>query len=170
MSRQSAALARIRLAAVLVVLLFVAGGCSHLSVRHLNRKPWVVNQPQTLETKFWRFTFESVPMPDRYGVRGVAYPRVDKLPEWARWAEELWFEAYLSDDRGKVIAKDIHVSLPRALDPERGVAVEFVLEPEDLGGSGPLYVTFGYRMVLTEGKDVEKPRRHFAIERALTLF
>ena len=158
--------------ALLLAGAFLASACSHLSVRHLNRKPWVVNQRQSLETKFWRFAFESIPLEDGYGIRGVAYPLPEKLPPWATWAEELWFEAYLCDNQGTVIAKDIHVSLPRPLDPQRGVDVEFILKPEDLGSAGPLHVTFGYRLLASEGPPAgatpgSRPP-FLAIERAMT--
>ncbi|MBG0775054.1 MAG: hypothetical protein H0S85_01295 [Desulfovibrionaceae bacterium] len=131
--------------------LLVASGCSQLSVRHLNRNPWVVNTGQTLDMKFWRFDYEAVPFRNSFGVRGVARPRADRLPEWASWVEELWLAAYLSDSQGRVVAKDLLVSLPKPLSPETGVPFEFILEPEDLGDAGPLFLTFGYRMVLTPG-------------------
>jgi hypothetical protein len=136
-------------ALALLLCLILLAGCSQLSVRHMKRMPWVVNSPQALEMKYWRFHFESMPLPGKFGVRGTAYPLSRNLPEWAERIDTLWLAAYLSDSQGRVLAKDLQVYLPRPLDPVNGVPFEFILEPHDLGRAGQLYLTFGYRMELT---------------------
>ncbi len=127
-------------------------GCAQLNVGHLERKPWRLQQSETLSLKFWRFEYQPLPQEERYSVRGRAYPLVQDLPEWATHVEELWFAVYLNDSQGRVLAKDVQVLPPSDLTPkviEQGLPFEFTLQPEDIGQSGPLYVTFGYRMVLT---------------------
>lgn len=155
---------------VLAVLLAMAlGGCGHQSVRHLSRNPWTFDTDQVLNTKFWRFEYEIVPMYDRFGVRGRAFINKKALPENYRWMEDMWFSAYLSDKKGKVLAHDIRVFLPRALDPGQGIDFEFVLKPTSVE-SGPLFISFGYRMVLTEGRfPKDKSIPFFASETALHL-
>jgi hypothetical protein len=52
-----------------------------------------------------------------------------------------------------VLAKDLRLYLPTSLDHDKGVPFEFHLTPESLGSSGPLYISFGYRMELTAQKN-----------------
>ena len=77
---------------------------------------------------------------------------------------------YLSDSTGRVLAKDVHVLLPRELTPDTTIPFEFILKPEELGGSQQLFVSFGYRSVFSGGTDPETgaPRILFANEGALT--
>jgi len=133
----------------LVFLSLLLGGCSHLSVKHLNRRPWVLEAGQELKMKYLRFEFQVLPMKDRFGVRGTAYP-LDVIPGWGEWIRDLWLEAYLSDADGRVMARDLHVYLPKKLDYEKGLEFEFILKPEELGSGGELFITFGYRMVLSD--------------------
>ncbi|MGE4296385.1 MAG: hypothetical protein AB7E47_00025 [Desulfovibrionaceae bacterium] len=187
---------KIRLAlASLLVLALVAAGCSSMSVRHLKRQPFTFEGEQTLTMKFWRFSYRSMPLSAKYGVVGMAFPVAQALPEWATTIDELWLAAYLCDEHGRVIARDksLIIRLSRVLDPRQGVPFEFILEPEDLPGPGPLFVTFGYRVVVSEGAQSApteapaavpasrdgagkpqaapaKPRVFFAKEGALTLF
>ncbi|WP_319530694.1 hypothetical protein [uncultured Cohaesibacter sp.] len=174
--------------ACLLALVLLAAGCSYMSVRHLKRVPFTVDGEQTLTMKFWRFSYRSMPLTAKYGVVGVAFPVAKALPEWATTIDELWLAAYLCDEHGRVIARDksLIIRLSRLLDPRQGVPFEFILEPEDLPGPGPLFVTFGYRVVVSDGTGVPggpaptdaappkdapaKPRVFFAKEGALTLF
>lgn len=157
--------------AALLLVMIGACGCAHQSVRHMPRKPWMVRESQSLTTRFWRFDYESAPLGGKYGVYGAAYPERDDIPDWATWIEELWLAAYLSDSLGRVIAKDLRVYVPKPLDARTGVSFEFILTPEELG-QGSLYVTFGYRMMLSDGADraepPSEPRVFFASEGALT--
>lgn len=148
--------------------------CSHTSVRHLNRAPWGTGKTQTLEMKFWRFDYKAMPVEDSFGIRGTAFPNSANVPDWPKHIDELWLAVYLSDLTGKVIAKDVHVLLPRPLNRGAGVDFEFLLKPEDLGGTHKLFVTFGYRMVLSDRSPGEgeaaAPKVFFAHEGALERF
>lgn len=156
----------------LAIALGLAAGCTHLSVRHLQRQPWVLEQNQELVTKFWRFDYQVLPMGDHFGVRGRAYP-LESVPEWAHSIRDLWLAAYLSDENSFVIADDIRVFEPQELNRDRGLGFEFTLKPDGLGAGGRLYLSFGYRMVLGDGQ-AEKAGSNqgqdvfFASEGALT--
>lgn len=143
-----------------------------MTVRHLKRQPWVLEQKQQLVTKFWRFEYQVVPMRDRFGVRGTAYP-LESVPEWADYVRDLWLAVYLADRNSHVIADDIRVFVPQELEREDGLNFEFILRPDGLGAGGKLYVTFGYRMVLGKGpadasEPGEPPNIFFASEGALS--
>lgn len=163
--------------ATLAGILLLAG-CAQLNVGHLERKPWRLQQQETLSLQFWRFEYQPHPKEERYEVLGRAYPLTKGLPEWATHIEELWFAVYLNDSRGRVLAKDVQVLPPNDLTPdvvEEGLPFHFALQPEDIGQSGPLFVTFGYRMVLTPPPGVaasdeaqKEPRVFFANEGALS--
>jgi hypothetical protein len=156
----------------LFLAIVVLAGCTHLTVRHLQRQPWVLEQSQELITKFWRFDYQVSPKNSHFVVRGKAYP-LDSVPEWADSIRDLWLTAYLADENSHVIADDIRVYGPQALDREDGLDFEFSLRPDGLGSGDRLYLSFGYRMVLA--RDVaaepgESPDQDvfFASEGALT--
>lgn len=150
----------------------IAAGCAHMTVRHLKRDPWVLEQPRELTMKFWRFEYQVVPMRDRFGVRGTAYP-LQSVPEWADWVRDLWMAVYMADENSHVIADDIRVFVPQELDRENGLDFEFILKPGGLGAGDKLYVTFGYRMVLARSpadsdESGKAPEVFFASEGALS--
>ncbi len=153
-----------------------ASGCAQLNVRHLKRQPWQTNEKQNLQLEFWNFSYEPLLLQDSYDIRGRAYPVMDGLPQWATYIDELWFAVYLSDSLGRVLAKDVQVMPPRELSRQEisdGIPFEFTLRPDDIGGKGKLFVTFGYRMVLTDNGAPDKkqhgePRVFFANEGALS--
>lgn len=146
--------------ALLAVLL---AACAHLSVIHLAKAPWAPGQETTLSTRHWTFTFRGDYQDGRLVLRGTALPREDEVPAWAVWAQDLWIQAYLSDASGRVLAKDLHLYLP--LDVRAGVPLEFHLEPASVGASGPLAISFGYRMELTAGRtpDARPPELRDAV-------
>ena len=123
-------------------------GCSYSSVGHLQRQPWVLNTPQELEMRFWKFFFLAESSGGEYVLDGVAEPRVQNLPEGFNWIEDLWLEVYLSDDRGRVLARDLRVFSSLPLQAGVGVRYSFVLKPDQLTRSASLEVTFGYSMTL----------------------
>lgn len=137
----------------LLAVIALAWGCSTLNVRHLVRQPWMSGKQQTLEMKYWRFEYTCLTVDGVLGVKGTAYPIPTVIPDNARWVADLWIGVYLSDAQGQVLAKDLRVYLPRTLDYKQGVDFEFPLKPQDVGGKGPLYVTFGYRTVLTPSEN-----------------
>jgi hypothetical protein len=98
---------------------------------------------------YFSFQFTSRPQGQEISFTGRAYPLHEQLPSWAEWIADLWIAAYLSDNQGQVLAKDLRMYSSRPLDYEQGIPFSFVLKPSELGSAGPLYVTFGYRLVLT---------------------
>lgn len=154
-----------------IVLFPLLCSCSYTSVRHLSRGPWRTGSAQTLETKFWRFEFTIVPMQNQYTVKGRAFLIPGHVPEWTDNIDELWFAVYLNDSLGRVMAKDLHIFPAMALAPEHGIPFNFILEPKDIGSGDQLYVTFGYRMVLSGQRDPKGKREiFFANEGALTRY
>jgi hypothetical protein len=155
---------------VCCLLVLVAGlaACSQLNVSHLARDPWVVNVEQNATMKFWRFSYRIVPMRDQFGVRGEASILKDAVPERVDYIEDMWLACYLSDQDGDVLAQDIRVFAPRSLEEARDIDFDFILKPAHIE-SGPLYISFGYRMVMASdptGNAVDLP--FFASEGALS--
>jgi hypothetical protein len=152
-------------------------GCSHLSVRHLNRQPWSLDSPRTLELKVFSFEYQAAPQKDSFIVDGVARPNPERVPPWADWLDELWLAAYLCDYRGIVLAKDLRLYPPQELPRGEAIHFTFNLEPQELE-SGSLFVTFGYRVTLLDapGQRPDKNSKDrdrqvfFASESAVTLF
>ncbi|WP_051617007.1 hypothetical protein [Desulfonatronovibrio hydrogenovorans] len=138
---------------LLSVLLFMAG-CSHLSVRHLDKNPFSLNQTDHLGMRFLDFEYVSMVENGDYVVTGVALPKTDVLPGWAEWLHDFWLAVYLSDEKGKVLARDHQVFSTRRLDPVDGIPFEFRLEPEKMPVTRDIFLTFGYRMNLSESRYV----------------
>jgi hypothetical protein len=147
--------------------------CSCAPVRqdvgHLRRDAWSLEEPRSLLVKFMRFDYQIQPVGGEVaGVKGWAYLDTGKLPEWAKWVESLVLTVYLSDPEGQVIAQESRSFLPRAASADEGVPFEFSLRPEQWGVR-PLFVTFGYRVVLTEGREgAGGGQSFFASEDAIT--
>jgi hypothetical protein len=161
----------------LVVLLAMTLGCAHQSVYHLNRVPLVSGGvEQTLDLDYWRFTFTTMEREEGLHVLGVAHPRQSVIPLWAVWIEDLWMEAYLSDERGHVLAKHLRVFDSRPLDYGLGVPFSFTMRPSEMGRPGRVYVSFGYRVVVSRSaseKTMSAPGKKdvfFASEGALTRY
>ncbi|HDQ41336.1 MAG TPA: hypothetical protein ENN39_09955 [Desulfonatronum sp.] len=136
-----------------IAVIFLVLGCSYTSVGHLQRQPWVLNTPQQLEMRFWKFSFVAEFSDGHYVLTGIAEPRIKRLPEGLTWIEDLWLAAYLSDDRGRVLAQDLLVFSSLPLMSSQGVSFTFVLKPDQLSRSAPLEITFGYNMTLTPHAD-----------------
>lgn len=171
---------KIRLIVCCMMLACLLFGCSYASVGHLQRQPWVLNTPQELEMRFWTFSFIAESSEGHYVLKGFAQPRTEALPEGLTWIDDLWLAAYLSDDRGRVLAQDLQVFSALPLQAgQGGVTFSFTLKPDQLSKSAPLEVTFGYNMTLTPHKDYmvtdapkkpadDKTNVFFAHEGALT--
>ncbi len=144
--RQAAALTAVLVAGLCLALL---AGCARQTVGHLARAQLQSDTPQTVSMQYLRFTYRVVPLRESVGVRGQASPVPGALPAWARWYEQLTVMVYLSDASGRVLDAAEYDYLPRAVGDEGAIPFEtrFYLDPED---KGPLYVSFGYRMVATE--------------------
>ena len=140
----------------------VLWGCAQapMSAAHLKRDPWSLEEPRSLITKFMRFDYQVLPVGDAAGIQGWAYLDTDKVPDWAKWLESVRFTAYLCDPDGRVIAEDSRTFLPREVRSDEGIGFEFTLKPQ-AWGKRPLFVAFGYRLVLTEGRGVQNGREPF---------
>ena len=153
---------------VLAALVLCACAPAPQSVGHLRRDAWSLEEPRSLSTNFVRFDYQVQPVGDVAGIKGWAYLDTHKVPEWARWIDSLHLTAYLSDPEGHVVAEDTRTFLPREVKSDEGVSFEFSLRPEQWG-QRPLFITFGYRIVLTEGRGAQSGRApFFASEDAIT--
>ncbi|MBZ2173583.1 hypothetical protein [Nitratidesulfovibrio sp. SRB-5] len=141
-----------RILAALVMLLActsLLAGCGKQTVGHLARAQLQPDTPQAISMQYLRFTYRVVPLRESVGVRGQASLAPGALPAWATWYEQLTVMVYLSDASGRVLDTEEYDYLPRAVGDEGSLPFEtrFYLAPDD---QGPLYVSFGYRMVATE--------------------
>lgn len=155
----------LRVFALLGVLLLA--GCSGLSVRHLPSNPWKNEVSQTLTMRYLAFQYQVIPVDSQLGIVAEAYPVIDKLPDWASWYGEISLSVYVCDERGTVLAMQETPLVPRPLNREGGLPLEVTL---DLGTKRyqPLFVSFGYRMVLTDAQPNDKPGRRILVsEKAL---
>ena len=137
---------------ILGVLLALMAGCSHLSVKHLEKNPFHLDQTEQLTMRFWDFEYGSRVENGDYVVAGVAFPKTEVLPDWAEWLHGFWLSVYLSDEKGKVLASDLMVFPTQRVGPE-GVKFEFNLSPDRMPAGKDTYLTFGYRMSLTQSRD-----------------
>ncbi len=155
----------------LACLLLLAAGlfaCTRLNVEHLEKNPWLVNAEQNMTMQFWAFDYRIVPMRDQFGVRGRASIQQAAVPERVDYIEDMWLACYLSDREGDVLAQDIRVFAPRSTQEAEDIDFDFILKPEHIE-AGPLFISFGYRMVMTSdpsGNAEELP--FFASEGALS--
>jgi hypothetical protein len=143
---------------LVLLLVVLLAACAHVSVLHLNKASWVPGQETTLATRHWTFIFRGESQDNRIVIRGTALPRSEEIPDWATWAQDLWMQVYLSDATGQILAKDLRLYLPQ--DIRRGIPLEFHMEPKSIGTSGPLSISFGYRMELTAGRNINERPEH----------
>jgi len=162
----------------LVALVLTVSSCASQSVRHLKQKQWSLDQPQDMRTNYLRFHFRCTQDPEGLQVQGTAHPLQDgPIPKWATWARDLWMGVYLSDRSGQVLAQEILVLPPQRLTKDQPISFTFVLQPHSMGQPGPVFISFGYRLVLAPGpiRTQENGSRatspvFFASESALTRF
>lgn len=151
-----------------MLLLFIAmSGCAHLGVSHLDRQSWKLETSRTMDMEFMKFDYEIVPRKDSFGLRGAAYVKKNSVPMWAGWIGELWIQGYLSDMDGEVLAQGLQVFSPEKLEEGKGIPFDFELKPDQLD-SGPLYISFGYRMALYKSREDNNGPPFMAIERAVS--
>ncbi len=124
-------------------------GCAYQTVSHLKKKPWNPDTTEVLDMDYLRFEYMARNQEDSLRVTGVACPKRHPIPGWADWIDDMWLATYLSDDTGRVLARKFTMITPRELDYDQCIDFDFTLEPQDVGQPGPVYVSFGYRMVLT---------------------
>ncbi len=128
--------------------LFLLAACAVPSVRHLKRIPWKAGVNQSVSMQFWRFDYETIALPDRLGIKGVAYARMENIPAWVDTLEELTLYAYLTDAEGHIVDTDKKQFLPRDKPGETGVTFDFFLKNNALAPKNT-YITFGYRSMFT---------------------
>ena len=138
--------------------LILLTGCSPLSVKHLPRNQLVPNQTDVISLDFWDFQYVARMEGDRYSVTGKALPNTKVWPGLAEWFQDLDFSAYLSDGEGVVLARDHNSYLTRRMVPE-GVDFSFAIPLEAVPSDTETFLTFGYRMTLTESEFQAAPRR-----------
>jgi hypothetical protein len=166
------------LISTLAGLLVLVQGCTYQSVHHLKRQAWEVDNQNTLSMDYLTFSYICGQQEASLSVQGRAYPRKEAIPEWAGWIDDIWLGAYLSDQSGRVLASSLRILSPQPLKPEEGLPFEFNLKPNDMGSPGPVFISFGYRLVLTpkessrdSGQPPQDPKNiFFASESALTRF
>ena len=151
----------------LLILLFAISGCAHLGVSHMKRQSWKLETPRTMQMEFMVFDYEIVPRKDSFGLRGKAYVKKNSVPMWAGWIGELWIQGYLSDMDGEVLAQGLQVFSPEKLEDGKGIPFDFELKPDQFD-SGPLYISFGYRMALYKSREDNNGPPFMAIERAVS--
>ena len=138
--------------------LILLTGCSHLSVKHLPRNQLVPNQTDVISLDFWDFHYLARVEGDRYSVTGKALPNTKVWPGLAQWFQDLDFFAYISDEQGIVLARDRNSYLVRRMVPE-GVDFSFAIPLEAVPSDKEAFLTFGYRMSLTESEFQAVPLR-----------
>ena len=169
------------LAGTMVVVCLAAAACATQSVLHLKQEPWSLDEPQSMRTNYLRFDFLCSQGREGLRVQGSASPLPDgPIPDWAVWARDLWLGAYLSDRTGQVLAQEVKVLQPQHLTRAHPISFSFVLEPHSMGEPGPVYISFGYRLVLASGPADQPEKKDgppgakspvfFASESALTRF
>lgn len=133
----------------LLMGMLLLAGCSGQTVRHLPSNLWKTEQPQKLQMRYLSFEYQVVRMEDGLGIVAEAYPVISRLPDWASWYGEISLSIYVADEQGKVLASQDTVLVPRPLQREASLPIEARF---DLGTNSqqPLFVSFGYRLVLTD--------------------
>ncbi|MFW5960899.1 MAG: hypothetical protein ACOC43_12340 [Desulfohalobiaceae bacterium] len=142
------------LTSLLLTTIILGFACSHQSVHHLNKQIWVPGtQEKTLQMEYLNFAYKAQKDKNNIKLQGKAWPRQESIPDWASWSKDIWLGAYLCDRKGSVLAQDLKVLPAQNIAQRKGIAFEFSLEPKDMGSPGPVYITFGYRLVLTPQKN-----------------
>ena len=144
---------------LILALAALLSACAHRSVVHLERQPWAMQKTQTLKMTFLRFEYQAVEIDGKFGIKGRAVPVMDRVPDWARWIDEFRLTAYLSDEYGEVLMESEQPFLPGPFQENAVFHYDFLMDAEAFK-QGPVFVSFGYRMLLTESKDKSKNGRH----------
>lgn len=129
-----------------ILLLINCLACTNLNVRHLTKRPIQINTPQEIKMRYLNFIFTA-----RYGekqtyiIKGNTFFK--NIPMWASYIQELWLTAYLCNEEGKVLAKELKVYQSQPI-PKKGLPFSFKLKIKK--ASYPInYITFGYSFKLS---------------------
>ncbi|WP_027184135.1 hypothetical protein [Desulfovibrio inopinatus] len=128
--------------------LFLLTACAAPSVKHLKKTPWKAGTNQSVSMQFWRFDYETVAVHDKLGVKGMAYARLENLPAWVDYVEELTLYAYLTDAEGHIVDMDEKQYLPRENPGQNGVPFDFFLK-NNKTTPDETYITFGYHSMFS---------------------
>lgn len=141
-------------------------GCSGQSAKHLPCARWESIAPQTVRMRHLLFRYQVVPVGDEVGVMAESSPRPDRLPDWAAWYGEIGLDIYITDENGTVLARQGVTLPPRSLDPEAALPVQARFNLGTNAGR-PLFVAFGYRLILADAPPDAATRKILVAEGAL---
>lgn len=154
---------------VILSLLVLVTGCSHLDATHLPRNRLAVNQAEVIALDFWDFHYGVRTEDNHYLVFGKALPNTRVWPGLAEWFQELVLFGYITDAQGIVLGGDRKSYLVQRMVPE-GVEFAFRIPLEAVPANTDASVTFGYRMSLTEGEFLAVPRRGGSLSSDVDVF
>lgn len=150
----------------LLITLFLLAGCSGKSVGHLPYKECQPGVPQSLQMRYLSFRYQVMPVGNRVGIVAEAFPAIDRLPPWVSWYSEASLDIYLTDKDGKVLVLKRTTLVPRPLDGKVGLPVEAEFDLGTAAGQ-PLFVAFGYHLILSDGVPDQARQRILITEGAL---
>ncbi len=150
----------------LLITSFLLPGCSGKTVRHLPYKECLSGVPQSLQMRYLSFQYQVLPVDSRVGIVAEAFPVVDRLPSWVSWYSEANLDIYLTNKNGNVLALKRIALVPRPLDGEVGLPVEASFDLGTAAGQ-PLFVAFGYRLILSNGSPDQTQQKILVTEGAL---
>lgn len=150
----------------LSLCLLLGAGCAGQSAAHLPLSQWKSAGLQTVQMRYLSFQYQVVRSGNETEILATAYPVIQRLPDWASWYGQIELSVYITDDKGIVLMEKKVALLPRPLQREGGLPVEVAF---DLGlrSGDPLFITFGYNLVLTDTKPEKAKQKAFAAEGAL---
>ncbi len=124
-------------------------GCTGRTVQHLPSNLWHGETAQAIAMRYLSFQYHVEPVGRDLHIVAEAYPEALALPDWALWYGEIYLSIYLADEEGNVLAQHEERLEPRPLRREAALPLEARFE---LGTNRdrPLYVSFGYRVMLTD--------------------
>lgn len=140
-----------KLIAIFGVLLALVTGCSHLNAKHLPQRPFQLNQTETTAMTFMDFRYSAMAEGGKYIIQGTAFPNTKALPGGGGWMHDLVLAAFLSDQDGRVLASDLSTYPTTRVSPE-GVPFSFSMSSESIPAGQAAFLSFGYRMSLTQGE------------------
>ncbi|MFP4168780.1 MAG: hypothetical protein ACLFSY_08060 [Desulfonatronovibrionaceae bacterium] len=125
-------------------------GCIRPSVGHLPQKPFAsCASEQKITTKNLEFVYQAGIENGKLMVRGIAFPRDEYIPGWAKTFQDLSIYVYLTDSKGRILDKGLKTFLPQKLDRGKGHSFVLTLTPASGQSEEPLYIAFGYSMRLS---------------------
>lgn len=134
---------------ILMCLVILAAGCGTPSVKHLPLQPLSSDATGIIALDFWDFRYAAEFKNDAYVITGRAFPNTRVWPGWAVWFQSLSLSVFISDAEGNMVASDRNSFPVIEMVPE-GLPFAFMIPTGQLPPDMELFVTFGYRMRVTE--------------------